>query len=497
MFSREALALMEAAVDAVIVIDHGGRMLSVNDAACRTFGYRTDELLGENISLFMPEPDRSGHDDYLARYREYGVPHIIGTGREVIARRRDGTMFPVRLSVGRVPDTDPPRFVGLVRDITAEHEARTALRMQRDRARAYLELHDAILLDLDPDRRIREISPRGAELLGGTVTCFVGRDWLGLVSGDAERQRAELLLSGAQAEGPPRERELECVDVSGTRRRILWRCVALREPNGERAGWLCSGSDVTARTEAERQAHRAQERLTRVARLATVGEIAAGVAHEINQPLTAITTYARACERYLALPKPDFAEAADALREITTEGLRAGDIIRRLRQMVRIDAPDTRTRVDVDELIEELRSLLESDARAHDARLKLVLSHRLPGVLGNGLHLQQVILNLARNGLEALMESAEGTRLLTVRTARSVDHGVEIQVDDNGPGIDPLIAERLFEPFSTTKRTGTGLGLAISRTIVQSHGGTIGARPLSPNGTRFTIRLPAVEEHTA
>jgi two-component system, LuxR family, sensor kinase FixL len=377
MFSRESLAIMEAAVDAVVVIDHRGRIQAVNAAACRAFGYATHDLLGQNVSMLMPEPDRSRHDDYMARYQESGEPHIIGIGRDVIAQRRDGSQFPARLSVGRVPDAAPARFVGLVRDITAERAANAEIKMQRE------------------------------------------------------------------------------------------------------------------------EALRVKERLTQVAQLATAGEMAAALAHEINQPLTAITTFANACARYLDSPRPDLDEIRAALREISAEGLRAGDIIRRLRRMVRLDAPDTRTRVDMNALIEELRSLLESDARAHDVRLRLDLSQRVPAVIGNGLHLQQVVLNLARNGFEALMDTSPGNRQLTVRTVPAGEDGVEIQVEDNGPGIDPAIADRLFEPFSTTKRAGTGLGLAMSRTIVQSHGGTITSNPESPQGTRFVIRLPAAEEVVA
>jgi two-component system, sensor histidine kinase len=128
MLSRETQALMDAAVDAVIVIDHRGRMLAVNDSTRRVFGFRTDELLGQNVSMLMPEPDRGAHDEYLQRYLRTGVAKIIGLGREVSAQRSDGTVFPARLSVGRIPDSDPPRFVGLVRDTTSEHEATAALK---------------------------------------------------------------------------------------------------------------------------------------------------------------------------------------------------------------------------------------------------------------------------------------------------------------------------------------------------------------------------------
>jgi two-component system sensor kinase FixL len=494
MFSRETQALMEAAVDAIVVIDHRGLVQAVNDATCRMFGYRMDELLGQNVSVLMAEPDRTRHDDYLERHHITGHTRIIGVGREVSGRRRDGSVFPVRLSVGRVPDTIPPRFVGLMRDVSAEHEVSAALKLQRDRARAYLELHDSILLELDPENRVREINARGAELLGATSAGLLGRDWLEFMNGEQERERARFLLAGAQSAGAPREREFDCVDVAGEARNILWRCIALRAADGTPAGWLCSGADVTARAKAEEHARVAQVRLTQVARLATAGEMAAGVAHEINQPLTAITTYARACERYLAMAVPDLAEAADAVREIAAEALRAGEIIRRLRRMVRLDAPDTRERLDLNALIEELRSLISSDARVHDVGLCIELAPQLPAISGNGLHLQQVILNLVRNAFEALLGDSVGGRQVWLATRLTGDDGVEIHVDDNGPGIDPAIADRLFDPFLTTKPTGTGLGLAMCRTIVQSHGGTIAADTLSPRGTRFVVNLPVALE---
>jgi two-component system sensor kinase FixL len=496
MFSRETQALMEAAVDAIVVIDHRGGIEAVNAAACRTFGWRDEELLGRNVGILMAQPDRARHDDYMERHHSTGHASIIGIGREVVAQRRDGTKFPVWLSVGRIPESVPPRFVGLMRDISVEREATAALQIQRDRARAYLELHDSILVELDGEHRIREINPRAAARLGSSVAGLVGRDWFAFVPDLAERDLARQLLEDARAGGVPRERELDCIDAHGEPRRIHWRCIAVRNSTGVGAGWLCSGADVTARVQAEQQAHVAKERLTQVARLATVGEMATGVAHEINQPLTAITTYARACERWLGQPQPDLAEATEAVREIAAEGLRAGDIIRRLRRMVRLDASEPRTRVTANALIEELHSLLDSDARAHAVRLRFELAPRLAPVLGNSLQLQQVVLNLARNGFEALLDRPAGERQLTVSTAAD-DDGIEIRIDDNGPGIDPAIADSLFEPFSTTKPAGTGLGLAMSRTIVQSHGGTITTHPLQPRGTRFTVRLPVAEEVAA
>jgi two-component system sensor kinase FixL len=493
MFSRETQALMEAAVDAIIVIDHRGHMLAVNQCSSRMFGYAADELVGQNVRMLMPEPDRGAHDGYLKHHLDTGAARIIGIGREVLAARRDGTTFPVRLSVGRIPDSVPPRFVGLLRDVTAEHEARAALKMQRDRAQAFLELHDSILVELDEERRVRMVNSRGAELLGAPAEELRGRDWLEFLSGDGERERGRLMLTSALSSGSSREREFDGRDAAGEDRRIYWRCIALRGVDGAPAGWLCSGADVTDRALREQHAHVAHDRLTRVARLATMGEMATGIAHEINQPLAAITTYARACENYLQGPCPDFDELREAVREIAAEGLRAGDIIRRLRQMVRSDLADERMALDVNVLISDMQSLLAADARVHGAKLRIALTDDLPLVSANGTQLQQVILNLVRNAFEAVQENAEDDRCVDLCTSRSQGH-TEIRVTDNGPGVSPLIADRLFDAFASTKGAGTGLGLAISRTIVKSHGGTIGTRSGPGRGATFFIRLPVLEE---
>ncbi len=360
--------------------------------------------------------------------------------------------------------------------------------------KAFFELHDSLLLELDAERRVRAINSRGKSMLGAGAFAVADGDWLEIIHGENERERARLMLECALESGGSCEQELDAVGFEGTRRRLRWRCVALRAVNGAPAGWLCSGTDVTDRALHEVRAHVTQDRLTRVARLATMGEMAAGVAHELNQPLMAITTYACACERYLEMAQPDFAELRAGVREIIAEGLRAGEIIRRLRQMVRSDDADERAVLDVNTLIEELRTLLVADARVHDAALRIELAPHLPLITANAAQLQQVILNLARNAFEALLDTAAGTRDVRISTMRLGGGDLEIRVTDNGPGLAPHIEDRLFTPFATTKRAGTGLGLAISRTIVQTHGGTIGARKGEPRGTIFFVRLPALEE---
>lgn len=238
------------------------------------------------------------------------------------------------------------------------------------------------------------------------------------------------------------------------------------------------------------ESQRLPERMIHIARFATMGEIAAGIAHEINQPLAAIVNYARACEHFLAAARPDLAEVTSAIREISAEALRAGNTIRRLRALAGKQNTECAT-TDPNELVEELRSLALADARVYNTRLRFELAPGLPQVHVDRMQIQHVLLNLLRNALEALGDTVPGMREVTIRTLRTSEGEVEFSVCDNGPGPAPDIIDHMFQPFTTTKETGTGLGLPVSRTILQTHGGTIAYRGLSPCGACFYIRIPA------
>lgn len=364
--TSEFKALLDVAVDAVVIIDHRGIIETFNLAAERLFGYTAGEAIGANVCLLMPEPERSQHDGHIARYLASGVPHIIGIGRDVIARRKDGGNFPVSLAVGRIPDSDPPRFVGFMHDLTARHEA------------------------------------------------------------TEERQRM-------------------------------------------------------------------QQRMARVSHLATMGEMAAAIAHEINQPLAAISNYAVACEKLLEASKPDLGEVRDAMRQIAGQALRAGEIIRRVRSLVRTHEPH-RELADINELVSGVSALTESNARLHDVHLSLELANDLPRITVDGIQIQQVLLNLIHNAIEALADDAGGERKVIVRTFRSDAGEIKIAVVDSGPGVEPAIAQRMFDPFCTTKQQGTGLGLSISRSIIQAHRGRLEHRQVAPRGACFIVTLPIAQE---
>jgi two-component system sensor kinase FixL len=231
-------------------------------------------------------------------------------------------------------------------------------------------------------------------------------------------------------------------------------------------------------------------RLLNVSRMATIGEMAAGVAHELNQPLTAIATYAQACERLLARPVTDPADLRDALRQITAQTVRAAEIIRRLRALARSHRGE-HVPANVNSLVAELHDLMQTDAHVHGVRLSLNLAAQLPAVKVDAGEIQQVVLNLVRNSLDALALRPDANAEISIRTSTTPAGEVELAVLDNGPGLRPEARQRLFDPFFSTKENGTGLGLAISNTIARNHGGSVGYRPNQPTGACFYILLPA------
>ena len=389
IFAREAhlRSILETVPDAMIVIDERGYILSFSAAAERMFGFLEDEVLGENVSMLMPSPDRERHDGYLERYLRTGERRIIGIGRVLTARHRDGATFPIELSVGEARIGDDRVFTGFIRDLT-------------------------------------------------------------------ERQEAELRV------------------------------------------------------------HDLQSVLAHVQRVSEMGTLATSLAHELNQPLTAIANYVEtardmleqnaeniaAIERFLDQPDVRDAEGRSLARELLTnnaetvaivrealdecaaQSVRAGQIVRRLRDF--ISRGDTERRIEsLQRLITEASALALVGAGDQNVEVDVRLDPVADRVLVDRIQIQQVLLNLIRNAIEAMADSP--VRRLLVYSEREAGDFIRVTVADSGPGLADDIAERLFEPFRSTKSSGMGLGLSISAAIVAAHGGRIWAEPSKLGGTAF------------
>jgi two-component system sensor kinase FixL len=358
-------SILQTIPDAMIVIDGHGIMQLFSSAAERLFGWSEHEAIGQNVNILMPEPDRTRHDGYIARYRTTNDPHIIGIGRIVTGKRRDGTTFPMHLSIGEMESGGEPYFTGFVRDLT-------------------------------------------------------------------EHQQTQARLQELQAE------------------------------------------------------------LVHVSRLTAMGEMASALAHELNQPLAAISNYMKGSRRLLAgSSDPNMPKVESALDRAAEQALRAGQIIRRLRDFVSRGESEKRVE-SLSKLIEEAGALGLAGAREQNVQLRFSLDPDADLVLADRVQIQQVLVNLFRNALEAMAQSTR--RELAVANTRAADDMIEVAVSDTGSGFREDVIPNLFQTFFTTKDTGMGVGLSISRSIIEAHGGRMWAESNAAGGATFRFTLPATDE---
>ena len=252
-------------------------------------------------------------------------------------------------------------------------------------------------------------------------------------------------------------------------------------------------ANILSRRWSEMEAHQLREDLTHVGRVSTIGELTVSLAHELNQPLAAILSNAEAAQDALELNPPSLEAVREILADIIEDDQRASSVIHRLHDLIKKRSPEF-TEVDVNEMVGDVTRLVHGDAALRNVSVRLELGPGIPRVRGDRVQLQQVVLNLVLNGLYAIQESATGNRTITLRTARERSPAVRVAVKDSGVGIDEADLDRIFEAFYTTKSAGLGMGLAIARSIVEAHGGRLGAHNNPDGGATFFFTLPADEE---
>ena len=321
------------------------------------------------------------------------------------------------------------------------------------------------------------------------------RLWLESIHSE-DRPRVDEAWSGLIAEKGDFDEEYRIRRPDGTVRWIHDHGVLIRDQRGSAYRVCGIAEDITETRRAADSLARVQAELAYVTRVSTMGELAASIAHEINQPLTAIVANASALLRWLAHDPPEMDEVREASTRIAHDGKRAGSIVERVRAMSRRATP-SREALVINEVVLEVLSLIGAEAQKSGIAVEPALAPGLPLILGDRVQLQQVLLNLSINAMESMSTIAEGPRRLVISSSEDETGRVQVAVADTGAGMDPGAAQRLFEPFFSTKPRGLGMGLAISRSIVESHGGRIAVAPNPPRGTVVRFSLPVAPRMAA
>ncbi len=381
------------------------------------------------------------------------------------------------------------KYLGRIADDIAEcQRIEEHLRQREELFELEFENAPLAIVTCDLEGRVSSANRAACHLLGFDDGELAGLRLADLTHPDDRPRSREMIARLARGEVARYTEKRRYLRRDGSVAHGMLHAAVVHGTEGEPRMMVVQVEDHTARLEAEEEANQLRERLAHVGRLSTLGEMAAGIAHEINQPLTAITIYARACQRMIRAGKTAEPQLVEALDKVSAQAKRAGEVIRRLRSLIR-KHDSHRESVDVNELVSDVVQLAETEARLRGVGVRVELEEPSFAVVADGVQIQQVVLNLLRNGMEA-MEGSEGGGDLVLRTAVRAESEVEVAVTDRGTGVSEELEEQLFHPFVTTKDSGMGIGLSICRSIVESHGGKRWFTRNLDGGTTFRFTLP-------
>jgi PAS domain S-box-containing protein len=472
-------AVFNASADGLTLRDGAFRVVDVNPALLAMTGVTREEALGSDRMLFTPPEDEAGTRATFRRELDGEATHY-----EMDAVRKDGTRFAVEVRGVPLQYRGEPHVFVIARDITARKRAEAALQASEERYRAVVESQTELVCRYLPDTTLTFVNEAYCRFFGRQREALIGRRFIELVP---ESARETVLAHVASLVADPRAHayDHEVTAADGSVRWQQWVDTAIFAQDGRVAELQGIGRDITDRKRAEE----INQKLAHVSRLAAMGELTASIAHEINQPLGAILSNADAAELLLESGAGRLYDVRRILADIRKDDLRASEVVRRIRELLRTRELE-RHPLDLNGVAAGVLQLLGSDAARRGIAVETELAPDLPAVQGDAVHLQQVLLNLLLNGMEAMADTPGARRRLAVRTAR-VDGVVEVSVTDAGPGIAAPQLPRLFESFYTTKKDGMGLGLSIARSIVEAHGGRIWAENAPGRGAIFRFTVPA------
>lgn len=478
----------ECAPIGMVLAGLDGRLHQVNSALCDMLGYTPQALCQLQISAILHPDDVAGSLEARARL-------LSGELRTVCAERRfmhsDGQVVWCQVSMSLLRDAggQPRELIGELEDVSARKRIEVELRDSEAKFRGLAESASAAIF-IHRDGALCYVNAEAEAITGYSRDELQVTPFRSLVHPDSQGLLDERRAARQRGDFSPARYEIRILRKDRTARWVDFTSVIIQY-EGARAV-LGTAFDITERKRAEEAVRERDAELAHVLRLSTLGEMATGLAHEINQPLAAIVNYARGCGRRLDAEGITTEGVRDTVEQIATEALRAAEVIRRLRRLVRKELP-RREPVDLNGLVHDASRLMEREAREMGARLSVQVEPTPVEILADEVQIEQVILNLLRNSLEAIREVESGARELSVSVNRRLGL-VEVSVSDSGGGLPSADAEQLFDAFYTTKQGGLGMGLTISRSIIEAHGGQLWASPLPERGAIVRFTLPSAEQ---
>ncbi len=465
-------AIVDAAVDGIVVIDAKGVIEAFNPAAERLFGYREGELVGRNVTAIMPSPYREEHDGYLAAYMRTGERKIIGSGREVVGSRKDGTTFPLHLSVGEMAVGHERKFIGILHDLSARVALEERTRASEARWRSIIDSAVDAIIVIDAFGLIDAFNPAAERLFGYTEVEVIGRN-VKLLMPSPYREEHDSYMARYLATGQARiigiGREVVAQKRDGTTFPVHL-SVGEMLSSGERkfTGII---HDLSGRVRLEGQ-------LREQAAMVRLGEMAAVIAHEVKNPLAGIRGAIQVIGSRLPVGSRDASVTQDIIARI--DGLNA--LMKDLLLFARPPQP-RKVPVDIGQLVTTTANLLGQDPEA--AGIRVEISGSANATMADPELLKIVFVNLLVNAAHAM----EGDGAIRISLAEARGHS-RIVVTDTGPGIPAKVLQQIFTPFFTTKARGTGLGLSTAKRVIEAHGGTIAIECPPSGGTAVVIELP-------
>jgi two-component system sensor kinase FixL len=481
-------ALLDTLGAFVVVLDTNGCVVRFNRACEEGTGYSFAEVQGTPFWDILLVPEEIGAVKEV--FRNLQTVKLPGTF-ENHWRTKAGELRLISWSNTVLMDEhgSVEYVIGTGIDITERRQSEAALRESEHQLRTITDALPVLVSYVDSSMRYRFNNKAYEDFLGRPRDELNGRN-LREIIGDAAY---DLVRPHVQAalNGRPVTFEAALPYEGAGERHVSVSYMPDFGDSGDVKGFFALVTDTTERKELEEREKQRMLQLAHVSRLSTMGEMATQIAHELNQPLAAIASYSDTCLRMTSSRSWEPGDLDEALTDIGNQAHRAGEIIRRLRSLARKDEP-LRLPVDVNELVRETVYLANVEARWHDIEIQLNLEPDLPEVLADRILIEQVIMNLTRNGIDVMVGDEQSDRTLTIQTSVNQVGEIEVAVTDSGPGLSPDALEKVFEPFFTTKQTGMGMGLSISQTIIDAHRGRLWVKSTPGLGATFSFTLPAV-----